>query len=114
MAYKLLLGFTVLCSLGAVATMLPIPVAPWPNLLGFKSLCSFAPASTAACALLAAISCLVRSRLVSNQRARNRYRPLFVPLAVIVVLLAIAIPFAVRWTAYLQPDATAAASVEGQ
>ena len=112
LAYKALLALTILFSLAAIATLLPNPGASWPNILGYKSLCTFAPAATAFCGMLAGGCCLIRSRLVSAQAARNRYRPPFVPILVFVVLLAIAVPSTMVWAGYKNLDATSAASAE--
>jgi hypothetical protein len=111
-AYKALLGLSLLFSLAAVLTLIPYPGARWPNVLGYKSLCTFAPAATAACGLLAGVTCIIRSRLVSARAAANRYRPPFVPILVFVLLLAVAIPSTVSWAGWKSAaaDASAAAS----
>mgnify|MGYP001810751291 FL=1 len=114
LAYKLLLGLSILFSLGAILTLVPNPNASWPNILGYKSLCTFAPAATAFCGLLAGITCLIRSRLVSAKAASNRYRPPFVPIVVFLVLLGIAIPSTIVWTGYKNLDATSAASAAAE
>jgi hypothetical protein len=82
-AYPALLGLSVLFTVAAVATLIPNPGASWPNILGYKSFCTFAPASSFACALLAAITCTIRVRLVKRTPA-----PAFAPVAVIVLLAA--------------------------
>jgi hypothetical protein len=91
-------------------TLVPNPAASWPNILGYRSLCTFAPAATACCGLLAGITCLVRSRLVSVRAAQNRFRPPFVAIVVFVLLLGIAVPSALVWAGYKNLDATSAAS----
>jgi hypothetical protein len=106
-AYALLLGISALFALGAIATLLPSPSAPWPNVLGYKSICPFAPAATFACALLAAICCTVRARLV-----RRAPSPAFLPVAAFLLLGA---AFAWSTTAWAgekakYADATSAAS----
>jgi hypothetical protein len=55
-AYIGLLGLSFLFALAALLTLLPRAGASWPNVLGYKSLCTFAPMATAACALLAGIT----------------------------------------------------------
>lgn len=114
LAYKALLGLSLLFSLGAVLTLIPNPAASWPNILGYRSLCTFAPAATAVCGLLAGITCLIRSRLVSAQARSNRYRPVFVPAIVFLALLAIAVPSTIAWSGYKNIDATSAASQEAE
>jgi len=85
-AYAALLLLSGIFALGAVLTLIPRAGAPWPNMLGYKGLCSFAPASTLACALLAAITCAIRARFV--KRAPGP------PAATIVVILVLAGAFA--------------------
>lgn len=80
-AYPALLALSAFFALGAILTLAPIPVAPWPNMLGFKSLCSAAPASTLACALLAAITCMIRARFV-----KRAPMPLFFSMTIVLLL----------------------------
>lgn len=80
-AYRPLLALSGLFALGAVATLIPNPGASWPNILGYSSVCTFAPGATFGCALLAAITCTVRARLV-----RRIPSPAFVPVLAIVAL----------------------------
>ena len=80
-AYRPLLILSGLFTLGAILTLIPNPGASWPNILGYSSLCTFAPGATFACALLAAVCCTVRARLV-----RRLPSPVFVPVAAILVL----------------------------
>lgn len=44
--YALLLTVTVLGTAGAVATLLPSAAASYPNILGYRSVCTFAPAAS--------------------------------------------------------------------
>jgi fumarate reductase flavoprotein subunit len=53
--------------------------------------CSFAPAASALCGLLAGISCTVRNRFVSARRASTRYQPPIAPVGVGLLLGAIAL-----------------------
>ncbi|MBU1078933.1 MAG: hypothetical protein KKB59_00450 [Spirochaetes bacterium] len=80
-AYKPLLALSGLFALAAVATLVPNPNASWPNVMGYSSLCTFAPGATFGCALLAAITCTIRARLV-----RRIPSPVFVPAVAIAVL----------------------------
>ena len=45
-AYRPLLALSGLFALGAVLTLVPNPNASWPNILGYSSLCTFAPGAT--------------------------------------------------------------------
>jgi hypothetical protein len=106
-AYYILLALSAILALGAVLTLVPAPGAPWPNILGYKSLCPFAPGATLACALLAALTCTLRARLVKRVPS-----PLFVPIAVIALCIG-----ALAWSTAVwagvkaaYTDATSAAS----
>lgn len=85
--YSGLLALSILAAAGALLTLVPSSAAPWANILGYKSICSFAPISTALCALLAGISCTLRARLVGPRRGERRSWAL--PLAVALVLAAV-------------------------
>jgi hypothetical protein len=106
-AYAALIGVSTLFAVAAILTLVPWPLAPWPNILGYKSICPFAPGATFACAILAAIACAVRSRLV--KRASS---PVFVPAAVGLILVAALSWSTMAWAGekakYL--DATSAAT----
>jgi uncharacterized protein with FMN-binding domain len=97
--YYGVLGLTTAFSLLAVVTMLPNPAASVQNVLGYRSVCSFAPAATALCGLMAAAACTLRSRLLSRNASSARYRPMIVPIGVAVLLLAAAGIFGIRFEA---------------
>jgi hypothetical protein len=80
-AYWLLFSLSAIFAAGAILSLIPNPGASWPNILGYSSLCTFTPAATFACALLAALTCAIRARLVLR-----RPSPVFVPIAVILLL----------------------------
>lgn len=79
--YGILLAVSLLSSIGFILTLVPNPLASWPNILGYKSLCTFTPGASFACALVAALSCTIRARLVKKTAF-----PFFVPLAAIALL----------------------------
>jgi len=108
-AYRPLLVLSGLFALGAIITLVPNPSASWPNVMGYSSVCTFAPGATFACALLAAITCMVRARLV-----RRIPSPVFVPIAAIVLLGLGLTVSTVAWAgekAKYGDDATSGASV---
>lgn len=109
--YGYLLGISSLFALGAALTLLPWPQASWNNILGYKSLCSFAPISTAVCALLAAATCAVRARLFGRRRGQKRSwaAPIIVALALVAV-----VGFSVAPYARAKADATSGATVSAQ
>jgi uncharacterized protein with FMN-binding domain len=96
-AYYGLLGLTIAFSVLVVVTMLPNPGAAKPNVLGYRSVCSFAPAASALCGLLAGLTCTIRNRRFSANAASMKYRPLIVPVAVGVLLLAVVVVFGARF-----------------
>jgi len=81
-AYPALLALSAFAALGAALTLVPNPGASWPNILGYKSICTFAPGATFGCALIAAIACVFRARLVRKWTA-----PGFIPIAAILLLI---------------------------
>jgi uncharacterized protein with FMN-binding domain len=95
--YWALLGLTTALAVLAVVTMLPNPGAAKPNVLGYRSVCSFAPAASALCGLLAGLTCTIRNRRFSANAASMRYRPLILPIAVGLLLLALAVVFGLRF-----------------
>lgn len=96
-AYYALLGVTVALTLLGVVTLLPRAAASKPNLIGYRSVCTFAPAASAICALLAGTSCTIRNRLVSRRASSMRFRPLFLPVALGIALAAVAVVFGARY-----------------
>ncbi|MBU0934734.1 MAG: hypothetical protein KKI09_04925 [Spirochaetes bacterium] len=105
-AYRPLLVLTTLFSLAALAALLPWPWASWPNIMGYRSLCTFAPGASFACALLAGITCTLRARLV-----RHRPGPIFIPVAVLGLLLVGLAVSTVVWAGvkaqYVRPSSAA-------
>lgn len=79
--YYGLLALTGLFTVAAVLTLIPFSDASWPNIWGYKSLCTFTPGATLACALLAGLCCTVRNRLVRADQSS--------PLPALVVLLVL-------------------------
>jgi len=107
--YAWLLALSGLFALGAIITLWPSAGASWPNILGYKSVCPFAPAATLGCSIAAALTCVVRARLVRRWSA-----PVILPVAAILVLAALFAWATVAWAGekakYEGPDATSAAS----
>jgi uncharacterized protein with FMN-binding domain len=96
-AYWVMLGLSLAFSILAAVTLLPDAAASKPNVLGYRSVCSFAPAATALCGLLAGMTCTLRSRVVSRGAASARYRPLILPVGVGTALLIVAAVFGIRF-----------------
>jgi uncharacterized protein with FMN-binding domain len=89
--YYLLLALTITLSVLAVVTLLPSRGASKPNVLGYRSVCPYAPAATAICGLLAGVCCTVRNRLVSRQATSTRYQPPILPAVVGFALGTVAV-----------------------
>jgi len=98
-AYWATLALSLAFSILALVTLVPDSAAAKPNVLGYRSVCSFAPAATALCGVLAGITCTLRNRLLSRRASSMRYRPLIVPAGVGLILLAAATVFGIRFGA---------------
>jgi uncharacterized protein with FMN-binding domain len=96
-AYWTLLGLSMAFAVLAVVTLIPHAAALKPNVLGYRSVCSFAPAATALCGVLAGITCTLRNRIFSRRAPSMRHRPLIVPAGVGIVLLALTAVFGIRF-----------------
>ena len=106
-AYLPLLALSGLFALGAVLTLIPFAGAPWPNVLGYKSLCPFAPGATLPCAILAALTCMIRARFVKRAPA-----PAFLSVAVLALLVGGLVWSTAVWAGEKAkyPDLTSAAT----
>ncbi len=106
--YLPLLGLSALFAAAAVATLVPRAGASWENVLGYKSLCTFAPIATAICALFAGTTCVIRARLFGPRAGvkRSWRAP-----AIIGILLVAVIAFSIPPYAKAKLDATSGASV---
>ncbi len=62
--YRILWGITVIITLVGIITLIPDQGVSKSCLIGYKAHCSFAPISTILCFFLAAMSCVIRKRLV--------------------------------------------------
>jgi len=116
--YKALLALSAILALAGLATLLPNPGASWPNVMGYRSLCTFAPAGTLYCFFLAGLTCFFRASLVKEREgsAASRLKKHGKALAVLAAILILAFT-ATAWhltvkSAYPGPDAGSAASAE--
>jgi hypothetical protein len=89
--YALLLVATVLAAAAGVVTLIPRQAASYSNLLGYRSVCTFAPAGTLFCFLVAGVSCFFRASLAKEtsgtpgMRMSRHFRSV-VPLALVLLL----------------------------
>jgi len=119
-AYRALLGVSALFAMAACATLFPVAGASKPNILGYESLCTFAPAATAACGLLAGITCVIRNRLVKRKTAGSLVIPAPFPVMILALIAALGlwagIEFASqnsRFASSIAADAELGASLGG-
>jgi len=116
LSYRLLFLLTVLATLGGLLTLLPRAAATYPNLIGYLSLCTFAPAATFYCFLLAGLSCFIRATFVKDRSedAHVKLRSHGKSIAILALILIPALVFTVRYQnikAYYA-DTTTSATVE--
>jgi uncharacterized membrane protein (UPF0136 family) len=89
--YAFLLAITILATAGGVVTLIPREAASYPNILGYRSVCTFAPAATLFCFAVAGVSCFLRASLAKEtsgtprQRMSRHFRAI-VPIALVVLL----------------------------
>jgi uncharacterized membrane protein (UPF0136 family) len=89
--YAFLLAITILATAGGVVTLIPREAASYPSILGYRSVCTFAPAATLFCFAVAGVSCFLRASLAKEtsgtprQRMSRHFRAI-VPIALVVLL----------------------------
>ncbi len=95
--YIILLLMTILVTLGGLLTLMPWPAASYQNTFGYYSLCTFTPASTLFCFLIAGTICFIRATFFKPQSGTagerfRRHAKRLIPL-IVVLILAIASSF---------------------
>lgn len=115
-AYAVLLLVTVVAAAGGVVTLLPAAGASYPNILGYRSLCTFAPAASLYCFLIAGVTCALRATLVKRRRIYGKTIVNKGAMVFLAIVLAAAVAstawFIVEKRTYTQADTTSAASEE--
>ena len=106
-AYGALIALSFLATIGGILTLIPNAAASYPNILGYRSLCTFTPAATFFCFGIAGTSCVVRASLV--KRAAMAGKPVFrkPAVAVVAIILALGIASTV-WFVSVKSQYTAA------
>lgn len=89
--YFILLTVTILSALGGIVSLLPYSGASYSSLLGYKALCTFNPASSLFCFLIAGTSCFFRSTFFKFETGTSKEKILkhirsLVPLSIIFLL----------------------------
>lgn len=114
--YRAMLVFSIAATIGGVLTLIPVSSASYPNVLGYKSLCTFTPAATVFCLLLAGLSCFIRSALIKDKSGSvserfRKHAKSFIPLAILAVIaIILTIWFADIKSVYTNPDTVSAPS----
>lgn len=90
LSYKLLLLLTIVATTGGILTLMPRAGASYPNLIGYNSLCTYAPAATLYCFFIAGFSCFIRSTFIKDQSGSKgerfkRHLKRTIPLGIILV-----------------------------
>jgi len=93
LSYKLLLLFTITASLGGILTLIPAAGASYPNIIGYSSLCTFAPAASLYCFFIAGTTCFIRSTLIKDQSGTikdriKKHGKSLIPLLFVLILAA--------------------------
>jgi len=90
--YAILLLVSILCAVGGILTLIPRAGATYENVMGYRSLCTFAPAATLYCFAAAGITCVLRASLV-KRAAYSGGKPSFkvVPIVVVLIVLCLGI-----------------------
>jgi uncharacterized membrane protein len=90
--YAILLAVTVALAIGGVLTLVPAAGASYDNVLGYRSLCTFAPAASLYCFAAAGLTCVLRASLV-KRAAYNGGKPAFrvAPIVVVLIVLCLAV-----------------------
>ncbi len=106
--YLALLALSLVLGVATVLTLIPAAGASWPNILGYKSLCTFAPIATVIMALVTECVCVIRGRLFGPRRGVKRTWavPVIVALALAGTLI-----FSVPAYVKAKTDASTSASV---
>lgn len=97
--YGLLLVLTIVATVGGLLTLIPWPAASYPNVLGYRSLCTFAPAATFFCFAIAGTSCVLRASAVKRRAAAGKTVVHAGAVAVVALLFVAAIGFSIRFGA---------------
>ncbi len=115
LSYKLLLTASVLITLAGIFTLIPRAGASYPNILGYRSVCTFAPAATLFCFFTAGTICFFRAAFIKDQsgtaaeRFRRHQKFLLLPGIVIAAAIITASYFADIKSEYT--DGTTSATV---
>jgi hypothetical protein len=87
-----MLFITIAAAFGGLLTFLPWRWASYPNILGYKSLCTFTPAGSFYCFFLAGLTCTLRATFVKRKSSKNKRERINIPgIIVLLIVLGLAI-----------------------
>lgn len=89
--YLVLMLVTLVAAIAGVLTLVPASGASYPNILGYRSLCTFAPAATLYCFGIAGISCVIRASLVKRKGLYGKATFSTPAIAVVAFVLVLAV-----------------------
>jgi hypothetical protein len=95
--YITLLASATIATIAGLLTLMPWATANYPNILGYRSLCTFAPAAAFYCFLIAGIICFCRATFTKDRHGTLGQRFIYhrkhlLPL-VIVLIVALVFTF---------------------
>jgi hypothetical protein len=90
--YGGLLLFSIVATVAGIIALWPASGASHPNVLGYRSLCTFTPAGPLFCFLAAGISCTVRASLVKRRAMYGK--PVANRTAAVVLAIVLAVTLA--------------------
>jgi hypothetical protein len=93
--YTFSMIFTVVATIAGFLTLIPWPWASYPNVLGYHSLCTFAPGATFYCFFLAGLSCTLRATFVLETQGTGaekikKHLHALIPLLILLALALVA------------------------
>jgi hypothetical protein len=115
--YGALLLASLIAGIAGVLTLIPSSGATYPNVFGYRSLCTFTPAASLYCFSIAGAICVIRASLV-KRAAFNNGKPVFKAAPVVVWAVVVALAVASHlWIGSVRAqytDGTAAATEQPQ
>ena len=116
--YALLLLLTVVIVIGGFVTLIPASGASYENVLGYRSVCTFAPAAAFYCFFFAGLTCFFRSSFVKDrhgsprERFKRHARALVPLIAVLLLAAGSTVWFSIEKARYV--DSATGATLTGQ
>jgi hypothetical protein len=112
--YPILLFVSFAITVAGIVTMIPAAGASYENVLGYRSVCTFAPAATLFCFLAAGITCTLRATLIKRRALYGKPVVNKAAIGILAATLALALAatawFIVVKRSYTDTDAESAAT----